>query len=126
MIGIITSLFSLGTDIVRGIGEDMKSKRDHKRQVEEAIVKSKIKLAESAESHNQNWELEQIAGKDSLLRRFSFFLLSMPFVIAIVSPESVKQYFDVAISAVPEWYQYAYMAVLGAVWGISEFKKWKS
>jgi len=120
------ALIGLGVDLGKGFFSDYKEGRENKRKVSAAVAAHKIKLAESNQSHNQNWELEQIQGKDSLLRRFSFFMLSMPFMVAIFSPEKVRDYFEVAISAVPEWYQYAYMVILGAIWGVSEFKKWKS
>lgn len=119
-------LLGMGVDLVKGFFTDFKEGRENKRKINAAVTENKIKLALSEQSHNKNWELAQIEDKDSLLRRFSFFMLSMPFIVAMFSPEKVKVYFDVAIAAVPEWYQYAYMVILGAIWGVSEFKKWKS
>ena len=118
MWGLVASLFS-------GFADDYQKGREHKRKISDAVTKNKIRLAESDQTHNQNWELEQIQGKDKLLRRMSFLLMSLPFLIAIFNPEAVRDYFLIALAAVPEWYQWAYMSILGAIWGVSEFKKWK-
>ena len=47
------------------------------------------------------------------------------FVVAIFDKQAVSDYFTIALAAVPEWYQWAYVSILGAIWGIAEFKKWK-
>lgn len=112
-------------NVVTGWVGDYQKGREHKREISEAVTKNKIRLAESEQTHNQNWELSQIEGKDKILRRLSFALMSAPFVIAIFNPDAVNEYFSVGLASMPEWFQYQYMAILGAIWGISEFKKWK-
>ena len=117
-IGIITSLIS-------DIAGDWKSKRADKRKLNAAVTENKIRLASSKQSHNQNWEMAQLEGKDDLLRRVSFVLLSFPIVWAFVDPVKVEAVFNTALAAIPDWYQYMYVAMIGAIWGISELRKFK-
>lgn len=120
------SLLGFAADIGKGFFNDYKESRVNKRNIAAAVAANKIRLALSEQSNNQAWEMAQIEGKDKFLRRVSFFMLSAPFMVAIVAPESVRDYFTIALASMPEWYQYTYMSIVGAVWGISEFKKWKS
>ena len=119
------SLLGVAADIGKGFFDDYKEGRENKRKIAAAITENKIRLALNEQSNNHVWEMAQIEGKDKFLRRVSFFMLSAPFMVAIVAPEAVQDYFNVALAAMPEWYQYTYMSIIGAVWGISEFKKWK-
>ncbi len=120
------SLVSVAADIGKGLFDDYKAGRENKRKIADAIAINKVKLALDENTNNAAWEMAQIEGKDKFLRRVSFFMLSAPFMVAIVAPQAVQDYFTVALAAMPEWYQYTYMSIVGAVWGISEFKKWKS
>lgn len=119
------SLLGVAVDVGKGLLGDYTAGRKNKRKIANAVALNKIKLAESAQSHNQVWELAQIEGKDKFLRRVSFFMLSAPFVVAIVAPHSVQEYFTVALASMPEWYQYMYVSIIGAIWGISELGKFK-
>ncbi len=97
----------------------------NKRAIKKAVADNKIRLAQSEQTHNSQWEMAQLENKDSLLRRVSFVLLSIPFVVAMFDPVAVQTYFTVAIASVPDWYQWAYVSILGAIWGLSSFKNFK-
>jgi len=117
---------SLVGGIVKGFADDYQAGRKNKREIAAAVAQNKIKLAQSAESHNNAWEMAQLEGKDNLLRRASFFMFASPFVIGIIAPDSVNNYFNVALSAVPDWYKAIFITIVGGIWGVSEFKRWKS
>jgi hypothetical protein len=123
---MFTGLLSAAVSIGKGFFDDYQLSRENKRDIAKAITENKIRLALNEQTNNQAWEMAQIEGKDKFLRRVSFFMLSAPFMVAIIAPESVNDYFTVALAAMPEWYQWLYMSIIGAVWGISEFKKWKA
>jgi hypothetical protein len=123
---MFTGLLAAAVSIGKGFFNDYQLSRENKRDIAKAITKNKIRLALNEQTNNQAWEMAQIEGKDKFLRRVSFFMLSAPFMVAIVAPESVSDYFTIALAAMPEWYQWMYMSIIGAVWGISEFKKWKA
>lgn len=88
----------------------------HKRDM--AAIESNTKALTEAQRSLSYWETAQLKDKDKLLRRFSFILLTLPVVIAIFDPASVKEYFDIALASMPEWYIKLYVGVIGAVWGI--------
>lgn len=120
------SLLGVAADIGKGLVDDYKAGRENKRKIAQAITQNKIRLALDDQANNQAWEMAQIEGKDKFLRRVSFFMLSAPFMLAIVAPQAVQDYFTVALVSMPEWYKQMYVAVIGCIWGVSEFKKWKS
>ncbi len=118
-----------GLDFILKIGETFVNNwtdgQKNKRAIQAAVATNKIRLAQSEQSHNSAWEMAQLAGKDNLLRRVSFLLLSIPFVVAIFNPQAVQAYFTIAIASVPDWYQWAYVSILGAIWGLSSFKNFR-
>lgn len=109
-------------DIGKTLVGDWTDGRANKRAIKKAVADNKIRLAQSEQSHNSAWEMAQLENKDVLLRRVSFTLMSVPFVVAIFDPQSVQAYFTIALASVPDWYQWAYVSILGAIWGISAFK----
>lgn len=119
----------LGLGFLLDIGKTLVSNwtdaQSNKRAIKKAVADNKIRLAQSAQTHNSAWEMAQLENKDTLLRRLSFVLMSVPFVVAIFDPQSVHDYFTIALAAVPNWYQWAYVSILGAIWGISAFKNFK-
>ncbi len=119
----------LGLGFLVSIGKtligDWTAAREAKREVKKAVTENKIRLAQNEQTHNSKWEMMQLEDKDELLQRISFFLLSAPFVVAIFDPLAVRDYFTIALASVPDWYQWAYVSILGAIWGIAEFKKLK-
>ena len=121
MIPIIGAAFEIGRELV----DEWREGRRNKRKIKAAVAENKARLAVEKQTHNNKWEMMQLEDKDELLQRVSFFLLSAPFLIAIFDPQAVNQYFTVALSSVPEWYQYLYVGMLGGIWGIAESKKWK-
>ena len=120
-------MFGLGflLDIGKTLVGDWTAARQDKRAIKKAVTENKIRLAQNEQSHNSEWEMAQLQGKDTLLRRVSFLLMSAPFVIAVFDPASVHDYFTVALAVVPQWYQWAYVSILGAIWGIAAFKNFK-
>lgn len=113
------------TGIASEFISDWKQSRENKRKVKTAAAENKARLLQSEQTHNQTWEMAALEGKDTLLQRASFLMLSAPFVVAIFDAQAVHNYFTIALASVPEWYQWAFVAMLGAIWGIAEFKQWK-
>lgn len=102
--------------------KDWRQGRESKRKVREAVTENKVRLAQSEQSHNAAWEMAALEGRDTLLRRASFAMLSAPFLWALFDPAGVSEYFTVALVALPDWYVQAYMGVLAAVWGLAELR----
>lgn len=88
----------------------------HKRDI--AAIEANVKALDNAQTSLSYWETAQLKDKDKFLRRFSFLLMTTPVVYAIIDPDAVKYYFDVALASMPEWYLKLYVGVVGAVWGI--------
>lgn len=93
-----------------------------KQQTKMAAESNRQRLLLDKESHNHSWEMAELTNSDKWIRRISFAMFTGPFLIAIFSPESVNHYFTIGIASIPEWYKQTYMAITGAVWGISNLK----
>ena len=108
--------------IIQGFFGDWQAKRQNQRDIDKAIADNKIRLAQSEQTHNEEWEMAALQGSDKWLRRVSFFFWSWPLAWAYFSPEAAKAYFTDSLSGLPDWYVGGYLAITGAVWGISALK----
>lgn len=115
-------LWNLAAGIVGGIFDDWKARRENARQVEKAVTENRIRLAQSEQSHNQEWEMRALEGRDAWLRRVSFFFWSAPLLWAYFDPGGARAYFVESLAGLPDWYVGGYLAITGAVWGLSELK----
>lgn len=117
-------------NFILGIGgefvTDWKQAREHARQVKQAVTENRIRLAQDAQTHNQAWEMAALEGRDRWLRRFSFALFTFPLIWAGIDAPGARVYFTEALAALPDWYIGVYMGMMGAIWGITELKQWKS
>lgn len=114
MLPIIGPLFKVVQTFFRWQTE--KAVARHKRDM--AAIESNTKALTEAQRSLSYWETAQLKDKDKLLRRFSFFLLTTPIIVAMFDPELVKYYFETALSSMPEWYVKLYVGIVGAIWGI--------
>jgi len=87
-----------------------------------AIEENKARLAIEKQSNNAEWEMAALYNSDKWIKRISFIMFSLPFLIAIIFPKAVSEYFTTAISSMPSWYVDTYIAITGSVWGISTLK----
>jgi hypothetical protein len=115
-------VLSFITSIIGGFFQSWQAKQDNQRAIEKAVADNKIRLAESAQTHNENWEMAALEGRDNLLRRASFIAWSAPIIWAAFDAPGASNYFKVALAALPEWYVYGYLAMTGAIWGLAELK----
>ena len=117
-LGIIADLIKIP---IQGVVDHYKQKQEIKK----AAAENRARLLRDETSNNHEWEMQQLEDKDKWLRRLSFGLLSFPVVMAWLDPERVDEYFKIGLSSMPEWYIGAYMGIIGAIWGISEYKRFK-
>lgn len=101
---------------------DWQAGKENQRAVEKAVTENRIRLAESEATHNQEWEMRALEGRDAFLRRASFTAWSAPLLWAAIDSAGAEAYFRDALGALPEWYVGGYLAITGAVWGIAELK----
>lgn len=87
-----------------------------------AEKENKARLLRDTGQNNHEWEMANLTDKDKWLRRISFGMFSAPFVWALFDPIGVKEYFEVALKAMPEWYIQLYAAMVGGVWGFAALK----
>lgn len=115
MIGLIAGLVQ---PLVGGVVDYVKTGQEIKKAEKE----NRARLLRDKQSNNAEWEMASLTDKDKWLRRFSFGMFSAPFFWALFDPVAVEQYFNVALSAMPEWYIQMFGAMVGGVWGISALK----
>jgi len=113
---VIGAIVELGGLLFKGATDYIKGKQ----KIALAEAENRARLLRDRERYNADWEMAQLADKDKWLRRLSFGLFSFPIVMAYVDPNAIKQYFDVALSAMPEWYIKVYLAMVGGIWGMME------
>ena len=121
MLGIGTlvgSIFELGSTWLKGRNERQKSQIE----MDKAEAENTARLLRDKDSYNSAWEIATLRDKDKLLRRTSFVMFAAPLVLAIFDPAAVKEYFTVAISAMPDWWIKSFMAITGSIWGLSSLK----
>lgn len=90
--------------------------------IKSAVLENKARLLRDKDSHNHDWEMANLEDKDRWLRRISFGMFSAPFIWALFDPDGVKEYFNVALAAMPEWYIQLFAAMVGGVWGFAALK----
>lgn len=118
MAPIISALAGMAGEWV----SDWKAKKQNQRDIERATAENRIRLAESAQTHNEEWEMRALEGRDAFLRRTSFIAWSAPIAWAAVDSPGAAAFFRDALGALPDWYVGGYLAITGAVWGIAELK----
>ncbi len=123
--GAVTAALSFVGGIVGEFVKDWRAERENKRTIRKASAEFQAEQARSREAYRQAWELRALEGRDALLQRFSFFMLSWPVAWAPIDPEAVREAFK-ALESLPEWYVPLYGLVLAAVWGISELKQFRA
>ena len=107
-------LLSLATTIVGGIKDHF----EDKRKVKQAITDNKIRLARSAQDHNQDWEMKQLenAGyKDDVL----FYAFIAMFVWAGLDPDGARKFFE-NLEVLPDWFIKIWFAVVASVLGVKK------
>ena len=115
MIGIIGSILA---PIIGGVRDYVSTGQEIKKAEKE----NRARLLRDTKTNNHEWEMANLTDKDKWLRRISFTMFSGPFVWALFDPTGVEQYFNIALSAMPEWYIQVYAGMVGGVWGISALK----
>jgi len=111
---MVTAIIELGKSIIGGFTE--KSKAKHQRKM--AVINRQTHLAESAQSHNQSWELKQldnVGWKDDIL----FYAFLGVFVWAGVDPDGAKQFFE-NLQNLPEWFIKTWFYLLAGVLGVKK------
>lgn len=93
-----------------------------KQKIANAKAERKATLIQSKTDNDHAWEMAEINKGDMWLRRACFAMFSLPFIVAMFDPTAVNDYFTVGLSSVPAWYQHAFMAMVGAIWGVVELK----
>lgn len=106
------------TQWVKNRGE--KNKAKHERDL--AIINNQARLASDKQSHNHQWEMESLKGNSKGLRVICFLQLALPLTITCIWPEKGAEIFT-NLKTVPPWFVQLYMIVIGAIWGIHEFKQ---
>lgn len=91
-------------------------------EIELAEKQNRARLLQSENDNNHEWEMANLTDKDRWLRRISFGMFSAPFIWALFDPSGVKEYFEIALSAMPEWYIQLYAGMVGGVWGFAALK----
>ena len=115
-------LLAPALDLVKGWFSSWQAKQANQLAIEKAVADNKIRLALDEQSNNAAWEMAALEGRDTWLRRISFALWSFPLAWAYFSPAAAKAYFSESLAGLPEWYITGYLAMTGAIWGISELK----
>ena len=80
------------------------------------------RLLSDEQGNNHAWEMANLTDKDKWLRRISFAMFAAPFIWALFDANAVKEYFEVALASMPEWYIQLFAAIVGGIWGFSALK----
>ena len=114
---LIAPVANLAGSWLKGRAEKSKAKAD----LELAIIQNKTRLALSENEANHEWEMAQLQDKDTWLRYFSYSMFTAPIVVMVVAPEHGKVIFE-NLEYVPSWLVEIWIALNGAIWGLSSLK----
>ena len=92
-----------------------------KHKLELNVLENKARLALAEHEANSEWEMAQLQDKDKILRWFSYTMFTAPIIITVISPEWGKQIFQ-NLEYAPSWVVEVWIAMNGAVWGLSSLK----
>ncbi len=95
---MITAVIELGKLVLENISSWIKGKQ----AINEAIVQNKVRLAQSEQSHNQEWEMKQLDNsgwKDDVL----FYSIIMMYVYSAFDPLGARAVFE-SWKVLPEWW----------------------
>ena len=104
--------------IVKGVKDYVLSEQEIKK----AEKQNKARLLLGTQSNNHEWEMANLTDKDKWLRRISFGIFVFPMIWAAFDPDAVKEYFEVALQAMPQFYIQIVLSMVGGIWGISVLK----
>jgi hypothetical protein len=111
-------MFSIIAGLIGTILGGVKDHFEGKRKVKAAITSNRIRMAESSQTHNQDWEMKQLdqAGwKDDIL--FYFFI--GVFIWAGFDPEGSALFFK-NIDVLPDWFIKVWFWVVASVLGVKK------
>ena len=118
MLGILNGIATLANTWFEGRNQKQRAKI----ALDIAEANNKVRLLESTMEYNKEWEIAQLRDKDKVLRWVSFLIFAAPFLFALIDPEAVAYYFNVALAGVPDWWIKAFIGMVGAIWGLSSLK----
>lgn len=111
---VLDAVFGLAKSGVDGIREHYEGKR----KVKQAVIENKIRLAASAQSHNQNWEMRQLDNtgwKDDIL----FYAFLAMFIWAGFYPDASSKFFT-NIEAMPPLFVKVFLWLIASVLGVKK------
>ena len=128
MLGILNLVFGPIIGVIGGFIEHKQKMAEVEREAEvrirQAEVESHVKRLESAQEHEQTWEIAQIQNsgwKDEYLT----IILSIPLIACFIPglDDYVLRGFNVLLNT-PEWYRWTVMIMIGAVFGYRKIADW--
>ncbi len=118
---ILTTLFSLLSNLAGPLGQYFKSKQeveqlkiDTQKEIQLATMKLSAEIAQA----DMEKAKTVLAATGQYFKYFTFFMWFGPFIMGIINPALGKEIF-VNLSGMPEWYVQSCMLIMFTVWGIS-------
>lgn len=111
---IFSAITEIGKMVVGGVTDHFQNKQ----KIKKAKVNAQIKRLESAQEHDQKWEiksLDQAGWKDDVL----FYAFIAMFVWAGFDPEGSKQFFE-NINHLPDWFIKTWFWLVASILGIKK------
>lgn len=118
----LKSLISPVTNTITTFNNNRTALKKADLDIKLAEKENRARLLRDENNNNHDWEMANLTDKDKWLRRMSFTMFALPFVWAFFDPSGVKEYFDVALHAMPAWYIKMFGGIVGGIWGISALK----
>ena len=111
-------IWSAVAGIARTIVGGVKDHFEDKRELKAARTRAKLRRLESAQRHDQRWEIMQLENngwQDDIL--FYFFIGL--FILAGVYPEAAQEFFR-NLKILPDWFVQTWMWIVASVIGVKK------
>ena len=108
-------IFGFLKELIKPVSDWMR----RKQELKEAINNNKIRMAESEQDHNQNWEmrsLENAGWKDEIL----FFAIVGMYIYSAIDPDGAKVVFDNWDTVIPSWFSKITMWMVASILGVKK------
>jgi len=97
----------------------IKQHLENKQQIKKAVTENKIRLAQSAQEANHDWEMASLANagwKDDVL----FYAIIAMYVYSAVDPEGAAKVFK-NWEIIPDWFRQVTFYLVASVIGVKKF-----
>ena len=120
-LSIITSLFGGLTGGVKDYFNYKRELQAKERDYQLALLTAQVDMAKSQNESNALELRDRLKSTSQVFKQSTFWFMTLPVVLTIIFPTYAKDMWH-NFSLIPEYFQWLYLSVYSAIWGIPMVK----